>query len=335
MRCGVSNASPRLPFARRVAPAVLLFVLAPLFGEYLLGNLKLSELYLAPFLAPLYGAGALLVREIVRRTHRGYGAMLGLGVAYALIEEGLVDQMLFNPAYFAGQEQLMSTIVPLGVDAWLTLIVVAMHAVWSICIPIILVEAIFARRGKAPWLGRPGLAIVAAIFVSGSVWLGHSIYLDERFFASASQLTVTVVAIAAVVAAAFLLTRRTREPIQGSVPSPWVVGGVAFAASSLYMLTEDLPGWAKVGGCLVVATVFFALVLRWSRRREWSTLHVLALVGGGILTYAWLGAFMEPETGPRTAIDSIGTVIFILGAVGLYVIAVKKLRSSTMNTDRV
>jgi hypothetical protein len=43
----MANAFRRLPFARRIAPAVLLFVLAPLFGEYLLGNLTLSELYLA------------------------------------------------------------------------------------------------------------------------------------------------------------------------------------------------------------------------------------------------------------------------------------------------
>lgn len=314
---------------RRIAPALLLFALAPLFGEYLLGNLRFSEVYLAPFLAPLYGAGAVLVREVARRTGRGYGAMLGLGVAYALIEEGLVDQMLFNPVYFEGQDQITNTIVPLlGVDAWLTIIVVAMHAVWSICIPIILVEAVFAGRGTAPWLGRFGFAVVAAIFVSGSVWLCHSIYLDTGFFASLAELVGTAAVITVIVVATFALTGRTREPAHGSVPTPWVIGGIAFAASSLYMLTEYLPGWTRVVACLVIATVFFALVLKWSRRRDWSALHVLGLAGGGILTYAWLGAVMEPETGPRTVVDGIGTGVFIVGATCLYVIALKRLRST-------
>ena len=119
-----------------------LFLLAPLMGEYLLGNLKFRELYLLPVLGLLYGAGAVLIREVTRRRGRGYTTVLGLGLAYALVEEGLVTQLLFNQDYFSGQRELAVTVVPaLGIDVWLTLIVVAMHVVWSITIPIILVEA--------------------------------------------------------------------------------------------------------------------------------------------------------------------------------------------------
>src|SRR5688500_8011370 len=92
-------------------PAVLLFFLAPLFGEYLLGNLKFSEIIYVPFIAPLYGAGALLIRETTRRAGRGSATMLILGVAYGLIEEGLVDQMLFNRFYFAGQDLISGTYI--------------------------------------------------------------------------------------------------------------------------------------------------------------------------------------------------------------------------------
>ena len=55
---------------RRFRPALTLFLLAPFVGEFLLGNLTLAELPLGIVLAPLYGCGALLVREIARRTGR-------------------------------------------------------------------------------------------------------------------------------------------------------------------------------------------------------------------------------------------------------------------------
>ncbi len=328
-----STSEPRKTLLRRIAPAILLFFLAPLFGEYLLGNLKISEIAHVPFLALLYGAGALLIREIARRTGRGYAAMLTLGVAYALIEEGLVDQLLFNPNYFAGQEQLMNTFIPaLGVDAWLTLIIAAMHAVWSVCIPIMIVEAMFAQRGTAPWLGKAGLAVAAAIFVLGSAWLTYEIYQETNFLASATQLIGTAVVIVAIIAATCMFKHRRAAPVQGFVPNPWVACGVAFAASSLYMLTESLPGWTKVGACLLIAIVFFVFVFQWSRRRGWNALHSLALAGGGILTYAWLGALMEPETEPKTTIDHIGTIIFIVGAIWLFITAVRKLQNLEMSS---
>jgi hypothetical protein len=309
----------------------LLYLLAPLFGEYLLGNLKFTELIYMPFIAPLYGAGALLIRECARRAGRGYTTMLILGIAYAFIEEGIVDQLIFNPAYFTGQDQLMKTVIPvLGIDTWLTIIVIAMHTVWSTCIPIILVEAIFAKRGKAPWLGKIELTVVAAIFVLGSVWLWHTIYLESGFIATAPQLIGTAVVIAALIIVAFTLKGHSRAPAQGFAPNPWIAGGVALAASSLYMLTELLPGWTRVGACILIAAVSCTLVYKWSRRSNWSAFHTLALAGGGILTYAWLGAFMEPETGPKTMIDHIGTLILIGGALWLFITAAKNLRTSQM-----
>jgi hypothetical protein len=332
-----TSSDSHMSLLQRIAPAVLLFFLAPLFGEYLLGNLKFSEVAYIPFIAPLYGGGALLIREVTRRMGRGYTTMFILGIAYTFIEEGIVDQLLFNPDYFTGQEQLMNTVIPvLGLDVWLTLILIAMHAVWSICIPIILVEAIFARRGRVPWLGKTGLAVVTAIFILGSIWLWNSIYLETGFLASPHQLIGTAVVIVALMIAAFTFKHPAMAPAQGFVPNPWVAGGLAFTASSLYMLTELLPaGWTRVGACILIAAVSVTLVFRWSHRRNWSALHTLALAGGGMLTYAWLGALMEPETGPKTIIDHMGTLLFIGGAMWLFITAAKKLRTSNMDSQRI
>lgn len=312
-----------------LAPPLALFFLAPFFGEYLLGNLKFSELFYVPFLAPLYGGGAMLIRETARRAGRGFATMLTLGVAYALFEEGLVDQMLFNRNYFAGQQEIEDTpIVALGIDVWLTVIVIAMHAVWSICIPILLVEALFRKRGTGPWLGRSGRIVVALIFVAGSACLGYGIYLEEQFLASVPQLIGTAVAIILLVTAAFKTGRRAEIPATGPVPKPWIAGLAAFMASSLFMLTDRLSGWGKAAACLLLAGAFFTAVYRWSRRQDWGDGHRFAMAGGGMLTYVWLGLAMEPETGPGNLIDQAGSVLMAVVALLLYAVAAVNMRKT-------
>jgi hypothetical protein len=317
------------PQQSRALPAVLLAILAPLFGEYLLGNLKFSEIVYLPFLIPLYGAGALLIREFARRSGRGSGTMLILGVAYGLIEEGLVDQMLFNRFYFAGQDQFSDTyIAALGVDAWLSLIVLAMHAIWSTYIPITLVEVLFPEWRARPWLDNKGLTITTAVFLLGSAYLCYTIYLEERFFASAAQLTGTVIVIILLVKFAFSIDGPRKTMPSGFAPNPWIVGGFSLTCASLYMLTEMLSGWTRVAACLVLLTLFFSVIRLWSQFPGWSEMHRLALAGGGILTYAWLGLWMEPESGPKTMFDQIGSLVFVMAAIALVVLAALKLRRS-------
>ena len=57
---------------KRVWPAIGLFFLAPLVAEFLLGDLPINLLGALLVLAPLYGGGALLIREVVRRTGGGW-----------------------------------------------------------------------------------------------------------------------------------------------------------------------------------------------------------------------------------------------------------------------
>src|SRR5689334_9564772 len=120
---------------QRVAPALGLFLLAPFVGEFLLGNLTLGELGLGILLAPLYGCGALLVREVARRTGRGWPTMVLLAAAYALIEEGPVDQLLWNDSYANHDLLHDDTYLPaLGMSVNLTLVILALHTVWSVCV---------------------------------------------------------------------------------------------------------------------------------------------------------------------------------------------------------
>ncbi|OSY89544.1 hypothetical protein WH52_02620 [Tenacibaculum holothuriorum] len=56
---------------QRIIPALILLFISPLIAEFLLGDFNIRQLgYLGIFI-PLYGASALFIREIVRRTRRG------------------------------------------------------------------------------------------------------------------------------------------------------------------------------------------------------------------------------------------------------------------------
>src|SRR5436305_2034033 len=84
---------------RRIAPPFTLFFLSPLVAEFLLGDLNLAQLPALVALAPFYGGGAILIREGLRHTGRSWPSFLFLAFAYALVEEGIADQSLFNPNF--------------------------------------------------------------------------------------------------------------------------------------------------------------------------------------------------------------------------------------------
>ena len=185
---------------RRTAPAVGLFFLAPLVAEFLLGNLPVTLLPALVLLAPLYGGGALLIREVTRRAGRGVPTMLVLGVGYGLLEEGIATQSLFNPHY-VGADLLSVGYVPwLGIAVPWTLFVLTLHAVGSTTVPIVVAE-LCARERTGPWLGRPGLVVAAVLLVVGIAGNAAFQMGNDPFRASPAQLVATVVlaALAAVV----------------------------------------------------------------------------------------------------------------------------------------
>ncbi|MCO5998910.1 hypothetical protein [Actinoallomurus rhizosphaericola] len=323
----VTAGSGRPPLRRRVAPAIALFLLAPAIGELLLGNLRVEETAaFLPVLAPLYGGGALLIRETARRAGRGPATMLILGVAYGLVEEGLADQMLFN-RHYAGHDEMGSTYIPaLGMGGWLTIGVLTMHAVWSTNVGIALVEALVPERSETPWLGRRGLGVTAAVFAFGTVVTIWGTHDDEHFFAAPPQLLGTAAAIVLLVVVAF--RRRPAGPLPGAAPRPVVVGGIAFAASYAFLSTADLPGWWSVAAAVALLAAAIIIGGRWSRKHGWGRMHRLALTAGALLTYAWTGLGMRPESGPKRTADYVMNAVLALGAVLLVACAIRRSRAA-------
>ena len=212
----------------------------------------------------------------------------------------------------------------LGTSVQLLQDVVSPHTVWSICVPIALVEALDRVRTK-PWLGRLGLTIVAAIFVCGSTFLAFVHIEGDGLVASVSQYAGASVAIVALVVAAFVVGGRPLPRIEATAPRPWEVGAVALVATSLIMGRQCLPeaasAWLVAAGWFLLVGGIGTLVLRWSRRRGWGESHRLALAGGALLTYVWLGFQQATFLDVSRSTAMLGNIVFGLGAIALLVVA--------------
>jgi hypothetical protein len=321
------------PLSRRrngFLPTLTLFFLAPLVGEVLLGSTPLDvagspAIFVFLFLMEvlLYGAGAVLIREITRRTGHGWPTIVGLGMAYGIVEESLITQTFFNNNYLGFHFLDYANFLGLG-WLWMTHLI-PLHAVWSISVPILLTELLFRDRGTNPWLGKVGLAVVGVIFVLGALILWLATYASENsFLAPWPELGGAAIVAAVVAAIALRLPKRTAGTdgqVQGHAPNPWAVGVVAFVAASLFMailhayeLAPDLPGIVAVAFTVALVVAIFALIFRWSAQSGWASSHLLALGAAALFTYAWIGFF---NFSPADRIDLAGQVVVDVLAVAL------------------
>jgi hypothetical protein len=315
---------------RRIAPAIGLFILSPLIAEFLLGNISIAALPIVLVMAPIYGGGAVAIREVARRARRGWPTIFLLALAYAAIEEGLVCQTLFNPSYF-GFDLLREAYIPfLGMGMWWTLFVLTLHTVWSISTPIAIIESFVPQRATTPWLGRPGLVVVLVLYVVGCVLIFSGTYTQEHFMATSSQqLGIGAFAIA-LIAAAFTVGQ---QPIKSdrAVPSPWRVWAFSCLISSAFMGARYvLADWPIVFGYLLLFGIAAVMIVRWSERRRWGAAHRLALAGGAMLTYAWHSFPEKPVIGAGGTIDLIGNTLFSIGAIILLFAAGQSVRQTNV-----
>lgn len=292
-----------------MAPVLLLLVIAPLVAEFLLGDVTLASLPALVVFIPLYGGGAVLIREVVRHKGGGWPAIAVLAAAFGVIEEGLATQSLFNPDY-AHQHLLSSGFLPaLGIGVPWTVYVLSLHVIWSICTPIALVECMFPGRRTEPWLRMPGLIIITVVYVIGVVAASATTWVVYRYVAPPSRLIGAAVVAVILIIAGVLLTKKRRGERPGleasrPAPVPWVVGIAAAVAASIVVLTPDLPGavWRSLT-ILVIELAAVIMITLWSRRPGWGDRQILALAAGALFAYAW-HAFISPP-----AFDSASIVI--------------------------
>ena len=315
-------------FFKRIAPAVALFFLSPLIAEFLLGDFPLTKIGILLILAPLYGGGAILIREIARRRGRGWPTILVLALAYGIFEEAFTTQTLFNPDYLGLHLHLLdhAFLPALGISAWWTVFVLTLHTVWSISVPIAIGEACVPARARTPWLKGLGLTVVSILLVLVACMMTvHAIQSDaHHFIASNMQFAVSGVCCIVVAIAAFLLPRRKAGRIHGNPPSAWITGALSLAACSIFLVVPPAWGWGAVAIYLALDLLMTGAAASWSRMNGWNGLHPLSLAGGAALAYAWHAFIQQPVTGKADVAMRIGNAVLALATILLLWFAARR-----------
>jgi len=283
---------------RGVGAAASLFFLAPLVAEYLLGDLPLSNMGAMVALAPMYGGGAILIREAVRHSGRGWRTFILLALAYAVMEEAFVTQTLFDPHYLGLSLVAYGYIPALGTAFPWLIYVLSIHVIWSIAVPIGLTEALFYDAEQKPWLGKVGLTAIGLLLAFGSIVAGLFQRHSDPFRATPGEMICSAVAILLLLLAAFRLPRPAPVRHARAAPVALVGGGTFLLGSGLLLIygrgsSAEWPWPATVLAELITDGLLIGLFWWATRMRAWHALAAWGAATGGILVYAWYGYTIE------------------------------------------
>ncbi|MEV0332707.1 hypothetical protein [Nocardia sp. NPDC050717] len=300
-------------------PVSVLFVLSPVIGEIVGAAFRFS--YLAQPLRAVailcfYGAGALLIREVVQRLGLNEWGLLLLAVAFAVLEEGLGLQTIFNPQGMDGE-----TVYGRAFEVnWLWAVVVTgYHAVWSIVIPIVLTHLIFPAQRHTAWLSRSMLNVFAGVFAIGFAVFVFISLVRSDFRLSAAQVIGGATAVILPVWSACRCRRPWATTSPKRCPGPATVGWVGFGAGlawlMLYLVAfigTPAPFVVWTLAALAFAAALAAILRRWVARPGWSARHQLDGCLGAVLAL-WLFGLFLVANGGRT--DDIVFHFLVLVAV--------------------
>jgi hypothetical protein len=267
-----------------------LYLLSPVIAELVLGaSPPINFVLLSWSLIPMYGGGAILIRELALRWGRGWPTIIALGIAYAIAEEGIAVRTFFDPTAPA-----LSGLKDYGWifgANWVWIVGLCLyHAFVSIGLPIMLVSMSFPDRAKEPWVSDRWLRLAGLGFVTIVVfWLvAYQRPVDGRY----------VMAALAVIAWIALIAYRLPDdvsigPGKGEVPSPRTVAIVvacSVIAIFLMSVTRGLgqPPLLVAGEMLAIAATCAFCLARWTARPGWSDRHRFAMATG---VFAWMILF--------------------------------------------
>ncbi len=333
----------RLPGWRAAAPVAVLVFLAPVLAELLMGGLLLvSRLWLLVPEMAVYGGAALIIRELARRRHRGWGMILLLGLAFAIAEESVILQTSLTPQFFP--PAFSATFGwAFGVQ-WIYLVALLWYeSVYAIVLPIYLAELLFPAQRDELWLSRRGLAVAVVLFLLSSagvswLWTHHGLprYGNSGYQIPSVYVDVALLAIAALVAGTLLLQsppRAVRRPTRRAWP-PWLIGVMAFGhglawfvlIALAYFPAATFPGVSPllpIGIGLVWVALALLAVRYLSAGQGWDDRHRLALIFGASLA-SMLGGVLTILTASR--IDQIGKLVLDVIAIILFASLARQLR---------
>ena len=293
-------------FFARIAPALLMMVLPPIFTEWLLGGTRLSAILGFPAIIVMeiivWGGGALMLRALVRKLGLGWGSLVLFGLAIAMAEEFVIQQTSFAPLVIKlkGIEWARAG----GINYVYALWALAYEAVWVVLMPTLVAEMIFPDRRNETWLSPVGLIIVGILFPIGSVmaWFGWTHIARVQTFhlpiynPSPAEFAGAIAAIAALFVWAIKFPPRATGTT--APPSPVLLGIGGAIWSTLWFalvvlafgLMPGLSAPAVFGGMLALMLVLLFLMMRWGADARWTERHSFGLFFG-TLTGAMIATF--------------------------------------------
>lgn len=325
---------------RRGKAAWTLAVLAVVCGELTFSAVGMPVMWLAfPLLIPMYGAGVLLVRELVVRTGGGVPSLILMGLVYELVEDGVGLQALSSPDVYNAAAWGPRV---LGVNLTYWELQAGYHIVFSVLIPVVITNLLFPELRAVPYLRRRGLAVTAIAAALGIPLLRvFTAPWDPgyRYQAPVAFLTGLAVVIAVVtILALWILPARRRtagnlgagtEASRLDRPPRTSLVGLVGAAATLIFLVLLMPvppdGPAFGEGAFVYLPMTAAagiaigasmLIRRWSGSAGWTDRHRIVLVGGALVAHTLFMAatpLIAPADPLTTAVALIsGPVVIVL-----------------------
>ncbi len=283
----------------RLFPLILLFFLAPAIGELLSGSAPPSEFF-NPFsfllLSCLYGSGAIISRELKIRWKKDFRAILVLGGAYAIVEEGLMVKSFFDPSWM--DLGLLGTFGRLYEVNWVwAVLLIVYHAVFSIAIPIALAEMAFPRMRAERWTTNRQLKmfmiLIAAVTVFGFFFL-------TSYRPPPLQYAAAIACVLAFGLVAYKMKPLAWKPESRAAPVKRVfLAGLAF--STFFFLLEIFGAHIFVYPALDIAAVILLALVFWKllERYDWDVgcneKPKLALVSGALLFLIALAPLQEMD----------------------------------------
>ena len=287
----------------------------------------------------VWGGGALLCRELVRRWRAGATSLLLLGLALSIAEEFIIQQTSIAPLPFPGANAAYGRY--LGVNWIYLLFMLGFESVWVVLIPVQVTELIFPNRREQPWLRKRGLIATCIAFLIGSriAWYGWTQQARPRLHAAPYHPPVDP--------HPHRPRRHRRSHWSGMAPprdyghsgqidsrqpaNPWLIGIKAFIFGAAWFELIGLvfvphPGlavWIPLTAGPIWALLSFALVRYWSAARGWRDIHRFALSFGAVLGCM---AISDASSAGWTRVDLIAKFVFpvfsgrgisIAGAKGL------------------
>jgi hypothetical protein len=322
-----ANTTPTVASPTRFRGAIwTLLVLAPVIAEVLSGATRLSILFVLIPEIMVWGGGALLARELVRRWRAGATSLLCLGLALSVAEEFIIQQTSIAPLPFLGANASFGRYA--GINWLYLLFMLGFESVWVVLIPVQVTELIFPNYRERPWLRTRGLIATCIAFIVGSriAWYGWTQQARPRLHAASYHPPITLIliglaSIAALIFAAYLLRGYSNSgQIASRRPaSPWLLGIKAFIFAAAWFELIGLifvphPGLAvsiPLTAGLIWALLSFILVRYWSAASGWRDIHRFALSFGTIL-----GCMVMSDVSAAgwTRVDLIGKFVFQISA---------------------